>query len=139
MRIVIDVNIWISFCIGNKMVELRSVVDSKLVELIVSLELFDEFLRVTHRPKLQKYISENRIKETIDLMGTFTTILPISNIQADFIDPKDNYLLDLSFEAKAEYLITGDRALLNLKNYHETSIISFRDFIILFFNTSDAG
>ncbi|MFN0174973.1 MAG: hypothetical protein ACKVU0_10025 [Saprospiraceae bacterium] len=47
---------------------------------------------------------------------------------ADFIDPKDNYLLDLSKTVGADFLVTGDKPLLNLDFYGTTQIISYRKF-----------
>jgi len=46
-----------------------------------------------------------------------------------FIDPGDNFLLDLSEASQAEFLITGDKVLLKLGQRHQTQIISSRDFL----------
>lgn len=46
-------------------------------------------------------------------------------------DPQDNFLLELAFEAKANYLISGDKLVLKLKEYKKTKILSPRDFLKL--------
>lgn len=44
-------------------------------------------------------------------------------------DEKDNFLLNLSIDSKADYLITGDKDLLVLEKIEWTEIMSFTDFI----------
>jgi len=45
------------------------------------------------------------------------------------IDPKDLYLLDLSGQVQADYLITGDKEILSLENYENVRIISMSTFL----------
>ena len=44
-------------------------------------------------------------------------------------DPKDNFLLSLSFDGKATHLITGDKDLLVLKNFDSTIILNMADYL----------
>ena len=48
----------------------------------------------------------------------------------DAIDPKDNMFLSASYEAQADYLISLDKHLLNIKHFHNTLIFNPRSFII---------
>ena len=43
-------------------------------------------------------------------------------------DPKDDFLLALSKESKANYLITGDKDLLYIEVYGRTKIVTVRQF-----------
>ena len=43
-------------------------------------------------------------------------------------DAKDNYLVSLAIDSKADYLVTGDLDLLELKNIGTTIVIKFTDF-----------
>ena len=43
-------------------------------------------------------------------------------------DPKDNYLFDLAYQVKSYYLITGEKALLNMKQVNQIKIISMVEF-----------
>lgn len=45
------------------------------------------------------------------------------------INHKDNYLLGLCIDGKADYLITGDADLLVLKQIGETKILTLNEFI----------
>jgi putative PIN family toxin of toxin-antitoxin system len=44
-------------------------------------------------------------------------------------DPKDNFLLSLSIDGKADFLITGDNDLLELTQFGSTSILTIADFL----------
>jgi predicted nucleic acid-binding protein len=44
-------------------------------------------------------------------------------------DVKDNFLLNLSIDGKADFLITGDTDLLVLGKIRQTQIVSWSDFI----------
>lgn len=129
MRIIIDVNIWVSFCIGQHLDDLPTVVNYSSVELFICKELEQEFTEVSTRPKLAKYMRQERVQEVFQLMAAFGIKAEIDRIGADFVDAKDNYLLDFSRSVDASYLVTGDQNLLALGIYYKTKIISFRDFI----------
>jgi len=44
-------------------------------------------------------------------------------------DQKDNFLLNLSVDSKADYLVSGDQDLLILEIIDNTKILTFSDFI----------
>ena len=45
-------------------------------------------------------------------------------------DAKDNFLLNLAIDSKADYLITGDTDLLIIEKIKKTNIITFTEFIL---------
>jgi putative PIN family toxin of toxin-antitoxin system len=69
----------------------------------------DEFERTRHYPKLQKYLKPERVAATIELINAKANVVSILYRTADFIDSKDNYLLDLCQTVLADYLVTGDK------------------------------
>ena len=46
-------------------------------------------------------------------------------------DEKDNFLLNLSVDGKADYLVTGDKDLLVLEMINKTRILTYRELIKL--------
>jgi uncharacterized protein len=44
-------------------------------------------------------------------------------------DSKDNFLLSLAIDGRADYLLTGDSALLDLKKIGKTKIITISEFL----------
>ncbi len=47
----------------------------------------------------------------------------------DNIDPNDNMFLSACYESKADYLISLDKHLLNLKHFHQTLIFNPQSFL----------
>lgn len=46
-------------------------------------------------------------------------------------DTADNFLLELALEAQADYIISGDKLVLELGHYKKTKIVSPKDFLKL--------
>ncbi|WP_373521656.1 putative toxin-antitoxin system toxin component, PIN family [Aquiflexum sp.] len=44
-------------------------------------------------------------------------------------DPKDDFLLGLAKDGKADFIITGDKDLLDLVKFRKTRIITISDFL----------
>jgi putative PIN family toxin of toxin-antitoxin system len=61
---------------------------------------------------IQDFIEMVRIKSKIDICR----------------DVKDNFLLNLAVDGKADYLITGDKDLLILEQIENTKIITMNEF-----------
>lgn len=86
-----------------------------------------EIADVLGRPKLRKFISESDINKVIELHDLVTTNYPIGKILDIVDDPKDNYLFALSLKSKADFLVTGDKLLLQVKKYKTTKLATLAD------------
>lgn len=62
---------------------------------------------------------------------TFSTTIEIDERFDRSPDPDDNYLFDLAYTAKSFYLVTQEKALLNLKQVNKIKIITFRELLKL--------
>ena len=132
MRIIIDVNLWVSFGMGKSLDRLRLVLPHPEVELFASDDINREIADVVQRPRLKKYLKPNRVKEIFELLSQFAFYVPsFGEGNANFMDAKDNYLLNLAAEVKADFLVTGDKPLLELGQYQKTRIISFAELLML--------
>lgn len=132
MRIIIDTNIWISFTIGKKLSTLKSLLNSKQVEIYVCEELIAEYKDVVARPKLKKYISEKDIFDTLELMSLYCLFVDIEKRAVSPIrDAKDLYLLSLADTIPADYIVSGDKDLLVLERHNETRILDYTSFLAL--------
>jgi putative PIN family toxin of toxin-antitoxin system len=128
MRLILDTNLWISFLISSKYEKLDELLFNQKCKLLFSKDLLEEFVTVAKRPKLRKYISRDELEdllETIDEVADFVNVT--SNI-SECRDPKDNFLLSLAVDGKADYLLTGDKDLLVLKIIGETEIRTLSEF-----------
>ncbi len=128
-KIAFDTNIWISFTIGKRLSHLRNILKSGEYEVIYCAELVHEYYDVVTRKKLARYVTEQRILDTIELMESFATPVNIISTVVNTNDAKDSYLLALCADAKLDLLITGDKGLLSIKNSGSTRIITFSQFV----------
>ena len=67
-RVIFDANIWVSFAIGKRLNELRMALTHPKVEVFVCQKLLWEVRATTQKPKLHKYISQDRQKILLELM-----------------------------------------------------------------------
>ena len=110
---------------------LKEVLLNKNFQSYICDELINEFVDVSGRTKIRKYISENRRSDTIKLMKMTgrQVVLKLKIVGGG--DPKDFYLLSLAKQIKAQYLLTGDKGLLGLDPFTGTRIVKYNEFIKL--------
>ena len=128
LKTIIDTNLWISFLIGKKLKGLEKLLDTDKFQLITSEEQISEFLEVINKPKLQKYFSRSQAIEFLKLIEDKSFI---TDHKGDIIicrDIKDNFLLNMAVNSKADYLLTGDSDLLIIGKIEKTQIINFVEF-----------
>jgi putative PIN family toxin of toxin-antitoxin system len=127
-RVIIDTNLWISFLIGKELQNLKDQITTEKVRLITTEQLITELKIVTARPKLQKYFDQDKIVELVSFLDIVSEKVKIKNIEQICRDPKDDFLLALSKESKADYLVTGDKDLLEIGRYAKTEILTVSKF-----------
>lgn len=128
-RLVIDTNLWIAFLITNNYKKLDEKIRRKAVTILFSLELIEEVISVAERPKFRRYFTKHDLKELVDLFDAYGEIVDVISKVDICRDPKDNFLLALAKDSKANYLITGDQDLLDLKKFAGTEIVSMADYL----------
>ena len=127
-KVIIDTNIWISFLIGKRLVGLHKYIYHKKIVIITCKEQLLELTEVLKRPQIKKKISQNYVDEFFSLLDEVALLVELSAISSICRDPKDDYLLSLSLESNADYLITGDNDLLTIVKIKNTEIINFSNF-----------
>ena len=127
-RIAFDTNIWISFTIGKRLENLKDILLCERFRIYICPPIIEEYLLVVSRHELRKYITLQRIKDTIELMETFAESHPVKSKVILSRDPDDDFLLAFSKENKLDYLITGNKDLLVIGSFHKTTIISYTMF-----------
>lgn len=123
---VLDTNVFISGAVygGNAEKILKLIAQDKF-NLLISKTTSNELFRKLQDLKI-KPSTVTSLEKLLLLYGkTFT---PKKRIQI-CRDPKDNMFLELCLAGKADYLITGDRDLLDLKSFKSTLILSPKDFL----------
>ena len=129
MRLVLDANIFISsfFRGGNPRMVLERVIEG-IDELFITKELLDEIEEVLGRPKFHAdkeeiYFFMNSIEE----IGN--RIIPKMQIKNGSKDKTDNKYIECGMAANADYIISGDIHLLELREYGYIKIITAREYL----------
>lgn len=129
IKVIIDTNLWISFLIGKELANLQTLIVSGNVQVILCEQIKAEITAVTQRPKLIKYFSPEKVKELLDILTVIGLLVEIKFQVFICRDEKDNFLLALAQDSQAQFLITGDADLLILKEFKETKIVTYQNFL----------
>ncbi len=107
---------------GNPNQVFRNVVNGE-VELIISDEQFSELEETLEYPKFQfTEEQKSRFKSLILEIATF--VKPIEKIDVIKNDPDDNKVLEAAVAGNADYIVTGDPDLLELKEFRGIEIVT---------------
>jgi putative PIN family toxin of toxin-antitoxin system len=128
VRVIFDTNIWISFLIGRRLAKIKLDILDRRISIITTDQLLMEIKTVTNREKLKKYFPKESVNELIELLETIGENIEIEPIHFVSRDPKDNFLLDLIDYSKADYLITGDKDLLEHNPFKTAQILTPNEF-----------
>jgi len=127
-RIILDTNILVSMALGGEVGKVNDEWKAEKFLLIVSDEIVFEYLEVLQRPKLHLKsrtiaIIMGRVYRKAELVYP---VERISNIQPD---PKDDKFLEAAIAGKVDFIVSGDKHLLDLKEFRSIPIISGREFL----------
>ncbi|MDH7577534.1 MAG: putative toxin-antitoxin system toxin component, PIN family [Bacillota bacterium] len=134
MRAVIDTSVLVSGFLSRKSYP-AEVLDAWILGRftpVVSLELVKEYVAVLARDKFAVLGSvTNRIGllEKILALPWVTMVYPKEKVSIVSKDPKDNKLLECAVEGKAEWVVTGDKHLLELRCMGDIAIVPAEDFV----------
>ena len=132
VRIIIDTNLWISFIISKRFDALDFLIQSNKVRLLFSIELIEEIKATIEKPKLKKHFDGNSMEEMLLAFKSFIDLVSVKSAVNVCRDPNDDFLLALSKDGKADYLVTGDKDLLSLTRCRKTDIVTFSQLIAIF-------
>lgn len=128
-RIILDTNLWISFLISKNLAEIDDLIQSKEITLLFSNESLEEFVEVVKRPKFKRFFTNRDIEKLLDTFDQYAELVQIKTDIDICRDSKDNFLLNIAIDGKADFLITGDKDLLVIERINKTQILTFQDFI----------
>lgn len=126
-KVILDTNLWVSFLITRDMSFLDEYVKSGKVKLIFSKELIEEFIAVAYRPKFAKYFTNEDIENLLDVFNYLGILINVTSNIKICRDSKDDFLLNLAIDSKANYLVTGDKDLLEIKKIKRTKILTIKE------------
>jgi putative PIN family toxin of toxin-antitoxin system len=131
MKVVLDTNVLISaIAFGGKPRQILEAVFRGEIALFLSEYILDELKAVLERPKFG-FPSEVilTILSELHTIGTFVT--PSTRILEIQEDTDDNRIIECAVAARANYIISGDTHLLNLKQYQNVRIVSPDEYLAI--------
>lgn len=130
-RIIIDTNVLISALIQKSypnFILFHCVLENRF-EVCISEELLEEYLEVINRPKFNKYpdflIKAELVISQIESIAS--KYYPRDRFET-IADKADNRLLELAYESKADFLITGNSNDFTMTDFRGTKILSPKEF-----------
>ena len=134
MRIVVDTNVIISgvFFGGAPREILKAVITSK-VTACATAEIVDEYLEIVDEMISRKQGTINR-NILSPLIRSLEMIEPRTQVEVPR-DPDDDKFLGCAKDAKALYIVSGDKDLLVLERFENIEIITAREFCEKYLST----
>ena len=129
MIVVLDANVVLSAILfGGKPKLVLEKALSGSIQLVISEALVNELQGVLQRPKFE--LNAQLVQTIVSEYASIASwIEPPEHFNAVLDDPSDNLFLDCAVAAKADYLVTGHRHLLNLGIFRRIKIVSADSFI----------
>jgi len=127
MRVVVDTNVFVSSFFGGYPRQVIDLWRQGEMTLCLSKEIVDEYIRVLQRLGLE----EEELEEILSLFARgfhclFTSKTPSLRIIDE--DPADDKLFECAVALKAEYIISGDAAVVRVENYMGIKVIGPKEF-----------
>lgn len=132
MKVVFDTNVLISALIkiGKPKKLLNEIAERKA--LIISKEILDEFVNVAQEDKIRKYVDEEDVAVFLGFLKSFARVVKVSSkFSVVKEDPGDDVILRTAHDAKAKFIVSGDKHLLSLGKFRGMRILTIDEMLYL--------
>lgn len=127
-KVVIDTNIYISAIFwGGKPREVVDLGRDRSILIFTSLDIEKE---IAEKLSTKFKLDEEEVNKVLLDFSTFTMpVKVIKRIQVVADDPDDDKFIDCAMACKGDYIVSGDRHLLELKEYAGIRILQASEFL----------
>ncbi len=133
IRIVIDTNIYISAIFWNG--RPREVIDLGRDGKILIFTSVDIEIEIADKLRTKFKLPEEDVSRILlDFSGFTLPLRPNRKVTAVQDDPDDNKFIECAIESRADYIVSGDAHLLNLKEFEGIKILKASEFLERFYN-----
>ena len=129
IRAVVDTNVFISSFFGGNPRKIINLWKSGDILLCLSGPIIDEYVAVLTRMGLQ---NQKELEELLSLFARgFHTLFTANTSKLNIIekDPDDNKFIECAVALNSEFIISGDKAVQELKNYMGIKIYNPKQFL----------
>ncbi len=130
VRVVFDTNVLISAILGSQS-PARFLLDEVRFKhiLLHSIDTLSELKTKLQSPKFDAYVSSSQRDTFFSFIVTSSKIVRIKTRFTLCRDPKDDKFLEVAYNGKANYIVTGDKDLLALHPFGDIRIIQINEMI----------
>lgn len=131
IKVILDANIFVSFFLtgGETIATVFALWKRGKFEVFASTDIVAEVYRIFRYPKIQKRITSVDQKALIQMVEDLVERVYPQKRTHVLRDPDDEKYLEAASACHADYLVSGDRDLLSLKNFGTTRIVSPKEFV----------
>jgi putative PIN family toxin of toxin-antitoxin system len=128
-RIVLDTNVLVSAILfGGPPRDVLELAISGAIDCSLSLVILDELREVLCRPKFG-FSLEQSLQVLEELHAVCDVIQPPDRVRVLASDPDDNMILECALASKADFIVSGDRHLLDLAKFRDVLIVRPSDYL----------
>ena len=129
IKVVLDTNVFVSSFFGGNPRKVVNLWKTGEIILCLSGPIIDEYVEVLQRLGLQ---NESELSELLGLFARglhviFAAKTPELQVVED--DPDDNKFIECAVALKADFIISGDKALIAIQDYMGIKIVTPKEFI----------
>lgn len=136
MKVVIDANVFASALMnpsGTPAQVVHLIASQEVYDLVTTDEIMEELKRILFYPKIRKRIhgTDEDLNFWIEALIVISHHCQPRYRYEELVqeDPDDDKYLIAALESHSSYLISGDRHLLEMKQYHDIKIVTPAQFL----------
>jgi len=133
MRVVLDPNLLISYLLTHRG-PIARIINVHLAgedfTLLACVQLLEELERVLQYPKFRSYFTRETGLHFLALVISLSELVDVPDEVPHIVrDPKDDYLIACALAGTADFIVSGDKDLLELEQTGKITILSPRQFV----------
>ena len=140
IRVVLDTNILISAILSpsGPVAQILRLAREGRIELVFSPDTATEHLKVMRDPQIRRLLEKRRLPLSVaerflkHLAQASLLVMGKTKVDAIKDDPSDNIFLSCAIDGKADFIVSGDRHLKELREFQGIRIVDPATFIALF-------
>jgi putative PIN family toxin of toxin-antitoxin system len=134
LKAVLDANVLVSGILGGHRntppVQIVDAWRKGLFELSISAEIIAEVQRALGKVYFRNRLSSEQIDRAVTLLRRRSNLVRLNiHVEGVVRGPDDDVIVSAALSAEADYLVSGDKALLELQSYGALRIVSPRQFL----------
>jgi len=129
IRVVVDTNVFVSSFFGGNPRKIVDLWKSSQLTLCLSRPIINEYIEVLQRLGLK---NERELSELLSLFAHgFHVLFSVKTPELHLVeeDPDDDKFIECAVALKADFIISGDKALIAIQDYMGIRIVSPKEFL----------